>query len=186
MAVVILYGSEGGTSELVADNIADVLGDYGDTSLYDMMEFDAGDLDPENFHVIVCSTYGEGELPPARNPSSRASRRTNPTSPVCSSRCSASATRCTRRPTTAAARSSRRSSSPSARSRSANTAGTTVQLDPPEGSGRGVGQEHRRGIPRIAPHTGAATARSAPSRGSVEVAVPRRREQADAVDRHSN
>ncbi|ABG93611.1 MULTISPECIES: flavodoxin domain-containing protein [Rhodococcus] len=68
MAVVILYGSEGGTSELVADNIADVLGDYGDTSLYDMMEFDAGDLDPENFHVIVCSTYGEGELPTGAEP----------------------------------------------------------------------------------------------------------------------
>ncbi|MGV9865921.1 flavodoxin domain-containing protein [Rhodococcus koreensis] len=68
MAVVILYGSEGGTSELVADNIADVLGDYGDTSLYDMMEFDAGDLDPANFHVIVCSTYGEGELPTGAEP----------------------------------------------------------------------------------------------------------------------
>ncbi|MDV7245189.1 MULTISPECIES: flavodoxin domain-containing protein [Rhodococcus] len=68
MAVVILYGSEGGTAELVADHLADVLGAYDDTSLYDMMEYDAGDLDPENFHVIVCSTYGEGELPTGAEP----------------------------------------------------------------------------------------------------------------------
>lgn len=68
MAVVILYGSEGGTSEQVADNVVDVLGDYGDVSLYDMMEFDAGDLEADDFLVVICSTYGEGELPTGAEP----------------------------------------------------------------------------------------------------------------------
>lgn len=63
MSVVILYGTETGTAELVADSIADVLAADFDPSIYDMTDFAAEDLDAEDFLVIVCSTYGEGELP---------------------------------------------------------------------------------------------------------------------------
>lgn len=63
MAAVILYGTETGTAELVADAIADVLAADFDPSIYDMTDFAAEDLDPEDFLVVVCSTYGEGELP---------------------------------------------------------------------------------------------------------------------------
>ena len=63
MGVVILYGSETGTCEVVADHIADVFAQLGDTAVYDMSEFDIADLDPADFHVIVCATYGDGELP---------------------------------------------------------------------------------------------------------------------------
>lgn len=63
MAAVILYGTETGTAELVADAIADVLAADFDPSVYDMADYAAEDLDTDDFLVIVCSTYGEGELP---------------------------------------------------------------------------------------------------------------------------
>lgn len=63
MAAVILYGTETGTAELVADAIADVLATDFDPSIYDMTDFAAEDLDTEDFLIVVSSTYGEGELP---------------------------------------------------------------------------------------------------------------------------
>ncbi|MEE3851221.1 flavodoxin family protein [Gordonia sp. LSe1-13] len=68
MSVVILYGTETGNCELVADAIADVLASDHDPSIYDMSEFAVEDLDPADFLVVVCSTYGEGELPTGAEP----------------------------------------------------------------------------------------------------------------------
>jgi MioC protein len=68
MSVVILYGSETGTAELVSDSISDVLAEKHDVSMYDMSEFAVEDLSPENFYIVVCSTYGEGELPTGAEP----------------------------------------------------------------------------------------------------------------------
>ncbi|MEO9327895.1 flavodoxin family protein [Gordonia aurantiaca] len=62
MSVLILYGTETGTGELVADSVADALNQH-DPSIYDMSEFAVEDLDPADFLVVICSTYGEGELP---------------------------------------------------------------------------------------------------------------------------
>ncbi|NLU81215.1 flavodoxin domain-containing protein [Rhodococcus sp. HNM0569] len=67
MAVVILYGSEAGTAEQVAEHMVDVLSDQ-DVSLYDMMEYDPGDMETSDFHIVVCSTYGDGELPTGAEP----------------------------------------------------------------------------------------------------------------------
>lgn len=68
MSVVILYGTETGNGELVADSIADVLAANHDPSIYDMSEFAVEDLDTGDFLVVVCSTYGEGELPTGAEP----------------------------------------------------------------------------------------------------------------------
>ncbi|MFW0795427.1 flavodoxin family protein [Gordonia sp. CPCC 205515] len=68
MSVVILYGTETGNCELVADAISDVLAVDHDPSIYDMSEFAVEDLDPADFLVVVCSTYGEGELPTGAEP----------------------------------------------------------------------------------------------------------------------
>ncbi|MEU0545016.1 flavodoxin family protein [Nocardia sp. NPDC005978] len=67
MRVVILFGSELGTSELVAGVIADELSAH-DVSVFDMMDFDPGDLDVSDFHIVVCSTAGDGELPTGAEP----------------------------------------------------------------------------------------------------------------------
>ncbi|GAA3699169.1 flavodoxin domain-containing protein [Gordonia hankookensis] len=68
MSVVILYGTETGNCELVADAISDVLAVNHDPSIYDMSEYSVEDLDPADFLIIVCSTYGEGELPSGAEP----------------------------------------------------------------------------------------------------------------------
>lgn len=68
MSVVILYGSETGTAEVVSDSISDVLAENHDVSMYDMSEFAVEDLCAEDFYVVVCSTYGEGELPTGAEP----------------------------------------------------------------------------------------------------------------------
>ncbi|MBY6412489.1 flavodoxin domain-containing protein [Rhodococcus sp. BP-252] len=62
MAVVVLFGSETGTAEEVADKIAEVLSDH-DAEVRDMLEYEVSDIDVNDFHVIICSTYGDGELP---------------------------------------------------------------------------------------------------------------------------
>ncbi|MCM6777171.1 flavodoxin family protein [Nocardia sp. CDC159] len=68
MRIVILFGTEMGTAELAADAIADVLATAHDVAIYDMSDFDVDDLDTGDFHVLVCSTYGTGELPTGAEP----------------------------------------------------------------------------------------------------------------------
>ncbi|MFI6040302.1 flavodoxin domain-containing protein [Nocardia sp. NPDC051321] len=67
MRVVILFGSEMGTAETVADSVADALCAH-DVSVYDLGDFAVDDLDVHDFHVIVCSTYGDGDLPTGAEP----------------------------------------------------------------------------------------------------------------------
>lgn len=72
MGLVILYGTETGSGELAAEAIAEVLrseeaGGFSPT-VHDMTEFTADELDPSDFAVVVCSTYGQGELPTGAEP----------------------------------------------------------------------------------------------------------------------
>ncbi|WP_396643716.1 cytochrome P450 [Microbacterium sp.] len=61
--VTILFGTESGNAELVAEDLARHLGDRAETRVVDLGELEPGDLDPARVHLIVCSTYGDGELP---------------------------------------------------------------------------------------------------------------------------
>ncbi|WP_067701520.1 flavodoxin domain-containing protein [Nocardia jejuensis] len=67
MRVVILFGTEMGTAEDTAEHVADALAAH-DVSIYDMSDFAVEDLDVRAFHVIVCSTYGDGDLPTGAEP----------------------------------------------------------------------------------------------------------------------
>ncbi|WP_433491014.1 flavodoxin domain-containing protein [Nocardia grenadensis] len=67
MRIVVLFGSEMGTAETVAEGIAEELTEH-EVAVFDMSEFDITGLDPETFHIIVCSTYGEGDLPTGAEP----------------------------------------------------------------------------------------------------------------------
>ncbi|WP_063128233.1 flavodoxin domain-containing protein [Nocardia fusca] len=67
MRIVVLFGSEMGTAETVAEGIAEELAEH-EVAVFDMSEFDITGLDREIFHIIVCSTYGEGDLPTGAEP----------------------------------------------------------------------------------------------------------------------
>ncbi|MGE2716234.1 flavodoxin domain-containing protein [Mycolicibacterium litorale] len=61
---IILFGTESGNAEMVADDIAQVLSEAGQNArVCSMEEFVLGELSPPVFFVVVCSTYGEGGMP---------------------------------------------------------------------------------------------------------------------------
>lgn len=76
MKVTILFGTETGNAELVAEDLVDVAG--GDASVHDMAGFDLAKLQPDTFCLLVCSTYGEGELPSSAQPFFQALQQQRP------------------------------------------------------------------------------------------------------------
>lgn len=64
MNTVVLYGTESGNSELIAQDLADKLNADGHSAeVFDLQDFEPESLTPENFYLVVCSTHGDGELP---------------------------------------------------------------------------------------------------------------------------
>jgi MioC protein len=62
--VSILFGTESGNSEMVADDLADTLRHNGiDSQVSDMEDYNPADLARESTVVVITSTYGDGELP---------------------------------------------------------------------------------------------------------------------------
>ena len=66
MKISILYGTETGNAEMLAEDIQSALSDSHQTTCTNLA--DTRTLDPDAFHVIVCSTYGDGELPMSAQP----------------------------------------------------------------------------------------------------------------------
>jgi MioC protein len=64
MPAHVLYGTETGNAEMLAEDIASHIG-AGVTNLAD---FDPADFDSGTLYLIVCSTYGDGELPASARP----------------------------------------------------------------------------------------------------------------------
>lgn len=63
--LTILFGTESGNAELVAEDLARHLADRADVEVVDLAGLDPADIDPDRPHLVVCSTYGDGELPTA-------------------------------------------------------------------------------------------------------------------------
>ena len=72
--VTILFGTESGGAELVADELHRLLdsgtaaGGAAGVEVRDLAETEPGDLAPGRLHLIVCSTYGDGEVPTSARP----------------------------------------------------------------------------------------------------------------------
>ncbi|WP_216893848.1 flavodoxin domain-containing protein [Nocardia alni] len=67
MRVTILYGTEMGTAERAAAAIADALSADHEVDVRDIGDVDT-DIDIHRFHIVVCSTYGSGDLPTGAEP----------------------------------------------------------------------------------------------------------------------
>ncbi|RRJ87625.1 nitric oxide synthase [Gulosibacter macacae] len=64
MRITVLYGTESGNSELIAQDLAAKLQEDGhEAEVIDLQDFAPEQITPENFYLVVCSTHGEGELP---------------------------------------------------------------------------------------------------------------------------
>jgi cytochrome P450/NADPH-dependent glutamate synthase beta subunit-like oxidoreductase/flavodoxin len=66
--VVVLYGTESGNAESIADILGDELSADVGIRAVDMADATAADLRPENVTLVICSTHGEGEMPSSARP----------------------------------------------------------------------------------------------------------------------
>lgn len=79
MEIVVLYGTESGNAELVAEDLGEALTQRGlQVSVRDMAQFPVGELHPGACYLLVCSTHGEGELPGSARPFSLALAQERP------------------------------------------------------------------------------------------------------------
>ena len=78
MKLVVLFGTETGNAELVAEDIVDAVRAETEASAHDMADFDIAGLTPDALYLIVCSTYGDGELPNSAQPFANALREQRP------------------------------------------------------------------------------------------------------------
>lgn len=68
MKIAVLYGTETGNAEMLAEDIQSALDAEHDVTCANLADTDPADLDRQAFHVMVCSTYGEGDLPSSARP----------------------------------------------------------------------------------------------------------------------
>lgn len=78
MKIAILYGTETGNAEMLAEDLESHLSDDHEVSLTNLAVADPAALDAEALHVFVCSTYGEGDLPASAQPFAEAAEAAQP------------------------------------------------------------------------------------------------------------
>ena len=78
MNITLLYGTETGNAEMLAEDIAASLEAEHEVDCRNLSDFGAIEFDPERLYVIVCSTYGEGDLPASARPFAEALQSASP------------------------------------------------------------------------------------------------------------
>lgn len=78
MSIIVLYGTESGNAELVAEDVAEALAERFEISTRDMLDADPAELRPEDVFLVICSTHGDGELPSGAVPFAQALDREKP------------------------------------------------------------------------------------------------------------
>ncbi|KAF4558725.1 flavodoxin domain-containing protein [Pseudomonas sp. CES] len=68
MNIKVIYGTETGNAEMVADDIVEALSADFTIDSSDMSKLSTSDISPDIFYFVVCSTYGDGELPNSAKP----------------------------------------------------------------------------------------------------------------------
>ena len=68
MKITILYGTETGNAEMLAEDIQSELEGAHEVDCLNLSDMDPGNFDAEQFYLLVCSTYGDGELPASAQP----------------------------------------------------------------------------------------------------------------------
>jgi MioC protein len=69
MEIRVLYGTDGGNAELVAEDLGEHLrASTPHVSVANLRNFDPTDFVPGPLYVVICSTHGNGELPASAVP----------------------------------------------------------------------------------------------------------------------
>ncbi|QPM92231.1 flavodoxin domain-containing protein [Pseudooceanicola algae] len=72
MKIALLYGTETGTTEMLCEDLEGHLGGDHEVEMADLGDTDPTSLDGDSLHLILCSTYGDGELPATAQPFAQA------------------------------------------------------------------------------------------------------------------
>ncbi|MEO0382622.1 MAG: flavodoxin domain-containing protein [Pseudomonadota bacterium] len=72
MKISVLYGTETGNAEMLAEDMMAELESDHDVDCKNLSDMQPGAFDPDVFYLLVCSTYGDGELPASAQPFSHA------------------------------------------------------------------------------------------------------------------
>ena len=76
--LTILFGTESGGAELIAEDLRQHLVGRADVLIADLADVDPVDLDRDRVHLVVCATYGDGEVPTSARPFHEALVRERP------------------------------------------------------------------------------------------------------------
>lgn len=68
MKITILYGTETGNAEMLAEDIQAALEGDHEVDCLNLSDMAPADFDAEQFYLMVCSTYGDGESPASAKP----------------------------------------------------------------------------------------------------------------------
>ena len=68
MKISILYGTETGNAEMLAEDIQSELDAKHVVECANLCDVDPADFDGSRLYLFVCSTYGDGELPSSAQP----------------------------------------------------------------------------------------------------------------------
>lgn len=68
MNITVLYGTETGNAEMLAEDISAELEADHETKVINLSDFDPADFASGTLYLLVCSTYGDGELPASAQP----------------------------------------------------------------------------------------------------------------------
>lgn len=68
MKIALLYGTETGNAEMLAEDIGAELDSDHEVTCSNLSDFDPADFEAETLYIIVCSTYGDGDLPASAQP----------------------------------------------------------------------------------------------------------------------
>lgn len=68
MNITVLYGTETGNTEMLAEDLTAHLEGGHDVACSNLSDFDPADFSPDRLYLVLCSTYGDGELPGSARP----------------------------------------------------------------------------------------------------------------------
>lgn len=68
MKITVLYGTESGNAELIAEDLGQALSAEHEVLVADLQDYDPARLSADQLTLVVCSTHGEGELPNTAQP----------------------------------------------------------------------------------------------------------------------
>ncbi|WPZ12765.1 flavodoxin domain-containing protein [Nitratireductor rhodophyticola] len=78
MNIMLLYGTETGNAEMLAEDIMSELEGDHEVECRNLSDFSPDEFDAGRLHMIICSSYGDGELPASAQPFAEALKTAAP------------------------------------------------------------------------------------------------------------